>query len=85
MSSVQQLFAGRNQERLEAHLLSSLVQKCGNTANHLLKTTLTFTSAQVHILLDREVGALERKEKELCQVCSNSLQEETGKEWKLIL
>ena len=85
MSGVQQLFAGRNQERLEDHHLSSLVQNCRNTASHLLKTALTFTSAQVHILLDRAVGSLERKETELCQVCSNSLQEESGKDWKLIL
>ena len=53
MSSVQQLFAGRNQERLEAHILSFLVQNCINTTNHLLKSSLTFPSPQVHILLDR--------------------------------
>lgn len=53
MSGVQQLFAGRIRERLEAHTLSFLVQNCINTANHLLKTALTFPSAQIHILLDR--------------------------------
>ena len=50
VSSVQQLFAGRNRERVEAHTLSFLVQNCINTANHLLKTASTFPSAQVHIL-----------------------------------